>query len=142
MNSSRLKNLIRTQAFVLVAILAQACGQVQGTTSTCAAGVAQISVTDNVIRRDCGCAEAGNSTFTGTSLVCTVPVGTRLYIDYLNIQTMHHLIFSNTSYVLSPHDPASDGNANPIDAITLTATTAGMTFTDAANGNGGTIIVQ
>jgi hypothetical protein len=142
MNGSRLYMVFRTQLIVLTVILFAGCG-VKGTSSTCGTNVAQISVFDNLVRRDCGCVEASSQTFTGQTLVCTVPIGTRLYIYYVNIQNAHQLTFSSSSIgTLTQHDPNTDGNHNPIDAITLSTTSAGISFVDSANGNGGNIIVQ
>jgi hypothetical protein len=142
MDRSRFRTLCRIQVIGLIVVLLQACG-VKGTTTTCGTNVAQFTVTDNFIRRDCGCTEAGATSFTGQTLVCTLPVGTRLYIYYSNIDNAHQLTFGSTAIgTLSYHDPASDGDHNPTDAITLNATSAGITFVDSATGNGGTLIVQ
>ena len=142
MRGSRVLKRIGIQLIVLTAFLFSGCG-IKGTSSTCGTGVAQFTVTDNNITRNCGCAEAGPTSFTGQTLVCTIPVGTRLYIYYTNIYNSHQLSFSSASIgTLSLHDPNSDGDHNPTDAITLNATSAGITFVDAQTGNGGTLIVQ
>jgi hypothetical protein len=142
MNALRALKQHRFQLVVFTAILLQGCG-IKGSSTTCGTGVAQITVTDNIVRRDCGCAEAGSQSFTGQNLVCTLPVGTRLYIYYTNIQNPHQLTFSTTAIgSLSNHDPSQDGDNNPVDAITFNATSTGITFIDSYTGNGGTFIVQ
>ena len=142
MGGSQFQKLLYSQLLVLIVIFLQSCG-VKGTGTTCGTNVAQFTVTDNTITRNCGCAEAGNATFTGTGLVCTIPVGTRLYLYYTNIDNAHQLSFSSSAIgTLSLHDPASDGDHNPVDAITLSATSSGITFVDSRTGNGGTLVVQ
>jgi hypothetical protein len=110
--------------------------------ANCSSGTAQMTVTDGVMRRDCGCVEPGGVIFTGKTLVCTVPVGTRVYFDFSNIQALHQIVFSVTSLLLPAHDPSSDGNNFPVDAITLNTKSAGINFVDLETGNGGTFIVQ
>ena len=142
MSGLRSQSRFLIQLIVLMAIYSTACG-VQATPSACGAGVAQITVTDTFIRRDCGCAEAGGVSFSAQAFQCTLTVGTRLFIYYLNIQSQHQLVFGATAIGALPnHDPSLDGNRNPIDAITFSVSNPSLTFADRYSGIGGIFIVH
>jgi hypothetical protein len=76
------------QLFAMIGFLLGGCGMVgtSNPSNSCAAGTAEIQVYDNGLRRVCGCTEASNVPFgPGQTLQCTVPVGTRLFVNYVGI---------------------------------------------------------
>ncbi len=133
------------QLIGIIAVFSSGCGlKLTATPSACKTGVAQMSVLDTGIRRDCGCSEGDNVTFSGTAFQCTVARGTVVYIYYPGVTQAHQIVFSSGGVTGTPqnHDPNTHPETNPVDAVTMQSTSAGITFTDSYTGNGGTFIVQ
>ncbi len=145
MQGFRLCSLIRFQVVVIAVIFLQSCGvALTGTPTPCGAGTAQIEVYETFLTRTCGCLESRGASFgPGQPLICTVPVGTKVFFYYPNITGPHQIqVGPGATGTPLYHNPQSNPETNPVDAITLNSTSTGISFIDITTMNGGTFIVQ
>ena len=108
--------------------------------STCATNTAQIGVYDTTIRRICGCTGVGETSgtaFTGTGSLCTVPLGTVVYFNYIGIQNTHQIVINQL--MTFPQRNAS--NSSQVDGYPFNSTGL-FTFQDFYTSIQGTIKVQ
>ncbi len=89
-------HLVRTWAFVLVALTFMGCDSITNNpiagTVACASNTVHLSVLDGFLIRTCGCNEAAGSTFTsGQVLNCTVPKGTSVFLDFSGVTVTHQI---------------------------------------------------
>lgn len=74
---------------------------IEGATTKCQSGVAQVQVEDGFFRILCGCAEtAGTQAISG--LTCTVSLGTKVFFHYSGTLLPHQLTSSNPDFGTSP----------------------------------------
>ena len=144
MVGKRIYSLFSTQAIVIASLFGMGCGLKTSTSATtCQSGTAQISILDNAFRRDCGCTETAGSIFTsGQSLQCTVSVGTKVFFFYPGIQSSHQISGGGVIGSLPVHDPEVTTEINPVDVVTMSSTSSGISFSDLRTGISGTFIVQ
>jgi hypothetical protein len=106
--------------------------------STCTADTAQIQVSDGQMIRLCGCAEAANQNFSnGSSLQCTVPAGTRIFFNFVDISTARE--FTVQQIQPCPLFEPSSENQTCVVQMNFTGT---FTFTDLYSNATGQLIVQ
>ena len=108
--------------------------------TTCTAQEAIIQVFDNGMKRACGCAEPGNQMFSnGSQFVCTVPVGTMIYVYYPGIANPHNVYI--TPLVTFPERYPNPTNPNQADGYLLNLSGT-YTLGDSSLTTTGSLVVQ